>query len=431
MKFIKSFKYKISKDFAYTLLGNIFYAGINFISLALIARFLGPYQFGDFSLLYAILSMIVIIIDFGMGVSVVKFSSEFYSQKKFEEFRGLFSISFKIKLYISILVFIIGIVSSQLISTVILNNANLTIPLILVFIGGIGLSLFDFMKLYFQSKQEFGKYSLYLIISASLQFILIILISNFFFLNLLNSIFIFCLIPFILFFVMLVLIDKSIIFSNVKAQNYKKILNFNIYIIISSLCAMLYNRIDLFFLNSLLSNNSVGLYSAAYQTAIMITLLTNSISFILLPKISSLLKPKEIRDAYKNILKYFSLVYLIIIPIAFITPFLMIFLYGIEYSQSISIFQILIFSIGLSIIINPLSILIYKVNKPYIITITLLCEIIFIILFEPLFIHLFYEYGVVYINIITHVIALTVNIAYLYYRLYINDSDLEESLKLI
>ena len=181
---------------------------------------------------------------------------------------------------------------------------------------------------------------------------------------------------------------------------------------------MFFNRIDLFFLNSFLNPSAVGIYSAAFQMAQIIALLTNSITFILLPKISELINLQTIKKTFKMIIVFSSLLYTITIPIIIFSPFLIPLILTNIYSQSITIFQMLILSFGMSFIINPLSILLYKIDKPKIITISVIVQLTIILVGDPIFILFFQIYGVVYISLITHVFALLFITLYLYYNLF-------------
>jgi len=181
---------------------------------------------------------------------------------------------------------------------------------------------------------------------------------------------------------------------------------------------MFFNRIDIFYLNFFLSPIFVGYYSVSFQIANIITIITNSLTFILLPKISSLKDLDMIRSSYKKILIYCSILYLFIIPIIFLAPFLIQLVYTKVYNDSIPIFQILILSIGTSLIINPLSTILYRINQPKVLMIIIIIELLLILILEPFFIIIFQIYGVVLINIINHLIALLGLIIYLYFKLY-------------
>ncbi len=416
------FKSKAQIDLIYIFLGNTTFAGISFINMTLIARYLGPYEYGNFSLLYAILSIIIIISDFGLGISLVKFYSEFISKGEFDKTSNLIKISFMVRLISSLIICICGIIFSYTISKYILNNVKLTISLVIIFIGGIGISLFEFIKTYLQSKQKFKNYVVYINFYNILNLILLLILIFHSSLTVLSAIIIYSILPFLIFIIAFLLIDNTFLFSKSTNLKYKKIMKFNIFVIITNLCSMFFNRIDLFYLNLFMDSSAVGFYSAGYQMTQIITILTNSITFILLPKISSLTNIKEIKNTYKLILKYSTLLFIAIIPLIFIAPYILLLILSDTYVNSIPIFQILIPVVGLSFIINPLSTIIYKIDKPKILTLIIIIELMIIVVFEPFFIIIFEIFGVVYIYIITHVIALVFLILYLYFQLFIGDN---------
>lgn len=419
MEFFNIFRSKSTRDLFYTFIGNSAFSGINFIIIVLIARFLGPNEFGNFSLLYATLSIIILISDFGMGVSIVKFSSEYYSKNELKKIEILLKNSFKLRLFLSLIICIIGIILYNIISVHILNNEKLMLSVIFVFIGGIGVSLFEFIKTYFQSKQSFKKYSIYINIYSFINLISILILIYFSMLTVLSAIITYSIVPFIVFGITILLINNKFLFLKNDNFNYRKFMKFNFYIIISNLCSMFFNRIDLFFLNAFLNPTAVGFYSAAFQISLLMAIFTNSITFTLLPKVSVLTNVEEIKNIYKKILKYSSILYFITIPIILIAPLIVPLVFTNLYFQSIQIFQILVLSFGMSFIINPLATILYKVNKPEILTIIIIVQLIIIIIGDPIFIILFQIYGVAYISLITHIISLIYITLYLYYYFFL------------
>ncbi|MHA1251267.1 MAG: lipopolysaccharide biosynthesis protein [Candidatus Helarchaeota archaeon] len=410
---------KISKNIIFIFIGNLIYAFVSFINQSFLAVNLGPSKYGNFSLLYAILNIILILSSFGLDISFVRFGAEYYSNKEMYEFIQLSKFTLKIRIITLIFIVFFGIIFSPLISKFLLKNELLISSLTFIFLGSFGYSLFEFIKTFLQSKQDFKKYIICINLYIFLILFFLFILKIFSALNLLNSVLVFSFTPYIV----LLISSFFIKFNFFKKKNkkkipYKKILFFNIYIIISNICSMFFNRIDIFYLNFFLSPIFVGYYSVSFQIANIITIITNSLTFILLPKISSLKDLDMIRSSYKKILIYCSILYLFIIPIIFLAPFLIQLVYTKVYNDSIPIFQILILSIGTSLIINPLSTILYRINQPKVLMIIIIIELLLILILEPFFIIIFQIYGVVLINIINHLIALLGLIIYLYFKLY-------------
>lgn len=417
MTLIALLKSKIIKDFSYALLGNLFYAGLVFFANALIARELGPTGFGDFSLLYTIIFMITIFSDFGLSISIAKFLPEYYSRNQEDKASNILNLSFIIKLVGSTIIAIIGIIFSWAISHYLLRDTRLLIPLIIVFIGGIGLSLYELLSNLFQAKQEFLTYSVYVGLRGFFifSFILILVFSSS--LSILTSIVIFSFVPTVIFLLTLILnsgFNISDISLKLERENLLEFIKFNFYLIIANIASIFISRIDIFYINFFLGSESVGYYSVASQLIQIIIIITNSLTLILLPKVSELTSLAEIRQAFYGILKYSLLLFMGIFPFILSGPFLITLIYSPSYEPAIFLFQLLAFGFGMSLIINPLSTLVYKFNKPKIIALMVVVRLLLILIFEPLFLIFFQLSGVGFVTILNFSFALTYIIVYLF-----------------
>jgi O-antigen/teichoic acid export membrane protein len=417
MKIISFLKSNLIKDFSYTFLGNVVYAGLMFVVNAIIARELGPSKFGVFSLLYALLLMITIFSDFGLSTSIAKFLPEYYAQKQDKKATHLLNLSLKIKLIGSSLLAVIGIILSPILSSFLLGDPQLTIYLIVVFAGGIGLSLYELLSIYFQAKQRFGVYSLYISFRAFIIFGMTLFCLLFSLLTILTSILLFTIIPSFV-FLLTFLYGKGFDFSfETDKKDISEFIKFNIYIIIANVAGILISRIDLFYINYFLDAESVGYYSVANQLIQIIAIITTSITIILLPKVSKLTEISAIKSTFHKILKYAILLYICVFPLILAAPFLISLIYTSEYIPSIILFQLLALAFGLGFIINPLSTLVYKFNKSKIIAIMVLVRLSLIIFLEPIFLIFLQLNGIGVIYILNFSFALIYILLYLQYYL--------------
>jgi O-antigen/teichoic acid export membrane protein len=94
----------------------------------LVARFLGPAEFGIFSIAIATISMIADIADFGTNTGIVRFIPKYLNEKTTDAYK-LLKLSLEIKAVVWLIVLIVGISSASLIAELILKKPELTFPL--------------------------------------------------------------------------------------------------------------------------------------------------------------------------------------------------------------------------------------------------------------------------------------------------------------
>jgi O-antigen/teichoic acid export membrane protein len=141
-----------------------------------------------------------------------------------------------------------------------------------------------------------------------------------------------------------VLINKKIKFKKQKFYLPKAFWNFAIFVHLSTIAFFFSDKIDQLLILDKLNIYELGLYYAALQTAMLIRFIPLLIGNILLPTFSNLLAINEaalILAAYKEIIKYTTL---IVVPIALIFIFFsrdILSLFGEEYRENYNILIIL------------------------------------------------------------------------------------------
>jgi len=169
----------------------------------------------------------------------------------------------------------------------------------------------------------------------------------------------------------------SIIIKNYKLFSYIKQFDFNYFIqiyklgfwvFLSSLAVMVIMRLDIMMLQKMSNSLEVGYYSVAMNLAMIFPLITTSLVTTLLPKMDEFLKNHTVKEYVKRVLSNTKYVIGILIILELISPFVIKILFGEQYIESISVFQILLVAFTFGVIINPISLVMYSINKAYLLT---------------------------------------------------------------
>src|SRR5258707_10059407 len=91
-----------------TVVGNTLATGLSAIALILISRMLGPVQFGEFSVGFAIIMILNRLNDFGLNTTITKFASR--SAQDQESVQNIFGYTLKVKLVFSIILIVTGLI---------------------------------------------------------------------------------------------------------------------------------------------------------------------------------------------------------------------------------------------------------------------------------------------------------------------------------
>ncbi len=315
------------------LLGMAFYI--------LLARYLGPSDFGLFSLSIVVLALTADIGNLGINTGIVNFVSKYFTSDHQKSLKYL-KLGFILKVTISLITLTVGFVLSPTISRNIFEKPELITAIRLVFLGVGTTWLFSFTTSYYQASQKFISWGLIQIFTNSLRLLGVIFAVSWFVLDLNISVVLYIIAPFIGFLVSTINIPFDFIKERVDGETKRDFVNYNKWVAVFGGVSAFSSRVDTFVLGKLVTTYSLGLYSAANQLVQVVPQLIGAIGTVVAPKFSSF-------DSDKKMLVYFKKLQLMVIGIAGVmmlsTPVVKLIInafFGSEYGQSYPIFVILI-----------------------------------------------------------------------------------------
>lgn len=420
-EFAQISKSRIVRDTTVVFIGNMVGAFLGIISMVLITRVLGPEQFGLFSVAFAFMMIASQFSDFGLNIGSVRFAT-LYLQNERLKADLIFKVSLKIKLIIGMLVFLIGFVFSESLAIHVFGKPELSFPLKLAFIGALGTSMAGFITIILQAKQFFYKYAFVNLIIPLGKLTIIGLLFLTLKLNLFSALSAFVILPFMAFLIgSLVIPNDFLKASGNEGEMVRKLFHFNKWILLSVFCVSIYTRLDVLMLTYFKSAEIVGQYSAGYNLGFGFSILLGSFTAVLLPVISKLTSKQEILNYTKKTLKITLLLAIIFTPILFLAKPLILLIYGVSYSNSAVVFQILFIRFLLTLIVNPVSMVMYSMNKPSIGAYGNLLQLIFNFTGNYLFIPSYGLFGAAMVSLATDIFGGL----FILYFIYINYKSMD------
>jgi len=361
-------KSKTLQDLLKVLSGNIVAQGIGFLTIIVISRDLGADQYGIFSLLLAIFTISVQISDFGISTSYVKYVSENLSKSK-----DIFFTIIITKIILSLFIILILYFIAQDLSGFFFNTAYYTQIIQFISFAILFHSIFSVVIANFQAQQKFKEFALLNILHNFFKFLSVMMITILF-LQKHHLVYFLYTFAFSVILVLMLLVIKYkhyIKYNNLKFnfKHFIEIYKLGFWIFLSSLAVMIIMRLDIMMLQKMSSSKEVGYYSVAMNLAMIFPLITASLVTTLLPKLDEFLRSNSIKKYVYSILSKVKYVIVMLLIIEILAPFIIKIIFGCEYHNSIKVFQILIIAFTFGIIVNPISLLFYKLNKAYWLTI--------------------------------------------------------------
>ena len=333
--------------------GSAFYRLVLFLEKILLSRYLGPHDFGVFSLSISIVNLALFFMYLGIPTACIRFYSLYLVKGEFEKINGLIKFSrmfsYTAGITTSIAVFILANKLGTFYNSLLLGTMIKIISpsIFLLLYTDVVASLYMGMS---NPWYKFSREALYGIVQISFYTIGVLLLFN------------------ILYFPISYLISALIIFF-IASFKYPKLykdyscvieirewLLYSLPIAFTSIFALFLGRVDNLILGKLIDMKNVGIYSVAYSLALLLRFVLVVASEAYFPLASSLSAEKSF-SSLENLLKRTSeWVILITMPLFVIAfnyadKFIHLF-FGANYSASIVPFRVLLVGHAFTILVG-------------------------------------------------------------------------------
>lgn len=359
-KLLKSATFRQSQI---TIVGTLINGALGALFYIILARFLGPSNFGLFTIALTTQVLIADIADIGTNTGLVRFVSLNLVQNK-EKANKFLKLSLEIKLIAWIVSLFVIFILAPIIATYLFHNGELTSLLRLSALGVGGALLFSFATSALQAYQKYFLWSIINILTNGLRLVLVLILGYYLVLNLENSLIVYILLPFFGFFLTLfILPTRLIIASKNEFKLTSELFKYNIPVAIFTIIAAFSSRVDVYLTAALLSAKDVGIYGAANQLVQVMPQLVSALGLVSSPKFASFQTNQQMMIYFKKlqifvvglcILSLLAIpIFVYLIPILFgsayqeaVIPFIILFIAMVVFLFSIPVHHSVIFYFG-------------------------------------------------------------------------------------
>jgi O-antigen/teichoic acid export membrane protein len=353
-----------ARDTYILFIGNLISAFFSFIFTLLVARGLSVPEFGVFSAVVNLVTMIASFSDIGISSGLINFVAEAHAKKDHKSINRYIKSALILKLLtVSILAILVlvfsSFVSNRLLATNDIRMAYWVSGLSVAFIfWAVFPSILQAQKKFVQSVAV----DLSLVVTRVVITFLVMIIGG---LTLFGIFGAFTIASFFSILAGFIFVGTCFVFTKAKREHYAKLLKFSGWLGVNKVISSISGRIDVQMLAAVAGATVTGYYSISSKLVMFIVVLTSSFSAVLAPRLASF-GNKEKEKAY--IKKAFwvipPIIIGIIIWIIIAEPFITI-LFGQKYLAAVPIFKALAASMIPFILTAPaVPTIIYAMKKP-------------------------------------------------------------------
>ena len=357
-KILKIIRTKTLRQSVVTATGTIINGVIGWIFYILVARNLGPSNFGIFSVATATIGLLSSIFNVGVDTGLVRFVGKYISSDKEKAFRFM-RLGLKVKIISGVALITIGWFLIPFFAYTVLDKPGLLFPLRLSLIGAFGWLLSFFVTSCLQATQKFFSWVGLNIFMTSLRLFAVLGLIYFGISNINFSLYAYIYSPFIGFLLGITFLPK---FFKVKDEGSiaKEFFHYNKWVAIFTVIAAISSRLDIYLSTRLLSLSDLGIYSVANNLSSIVSEIVLALATVVAPKLASFVSVIDAKRYLKKLQLF--VIALSVFGVAFGIPlsyYVIPKLYGLSYTPSILPFSILLISQAIFLISVPVHTSIY------------------------------------------------------------------------
>lgn len=350
-------------------------AVIGFIYTILLARSLGPVNFGVYSALTALAAIVYSLGDMGISSAIINF----LPKKDSDRYRYL-STSFWIQFAIGCLILFLFIVGSAIHEYIV--PGSLKTDLLLAGALSFNYLLIVYTQGIFTAERRFWSYSASQIIDSVVKIIIVLVIFRMGNLSIGSAITANIISTLVALFATFGKDLNTIEFNFFKGE-FWKIFNFSKWIAVSRVFTVMISRIDILLLNLLAGSYVTGIYSAASRVSILFAMMASGLNSVINPRLSSFDNHKKTFEYTKKLLWLVTGIAVVMVTTSFFAQPIIFLVYGQKYLESVNVFRYLILAMIpflYSVVTN--SVLIYSLNQLNFYTILMVIQTTSIVLID-------------------------------------------------
>ncbi len=368
------------------MVGSLVASGLSAISLILITRQLGPAKFGEFSVGFAILLILVRLNDLGMTNVVQKYAAREEDRAKANK---IFSFATRVRLIGTLVIWVSGLLLARPIADLL----NFSEPLIiyLAFFLSTGISMYEHIQAMLQSLHRFGQAAWINILQAIAK---VLGAAVLFFTASHATVPIFA---WYVFAPALPLLFLPIYFPKWvkirlqdKFSDQKKLLTVMAgHSAVAFIAAGIIENIDVLFVQRYLSTYEAGLLGGVGRVALLFSILAYALSSVLNPRVAKYTNAKDLRAFFKKAWLMAGAAMLFLIAYLPFSKLILLYTIGEQYLPGLDIMNILVASSLMTVAVVPFIAFFFSIDRPWYFSVSGLTQLAIILVGNGVFVPIY------------------------------------------
>ncbi|MEK6809670.1 MAG: oligosaccharide flippase family protein [Nanoarchaeota archaeon] len=362
---------KIIRGAGLILTANVIASLISYGARVVLARKLGPEEYGLFASVLAFISFFLFFRDLGLGTALVNYIAKSRVQEKYNGIKTAIVSVFLMQLLTSSVFVIMAIIFSEFLSVHYFKVPESRIVLLIMVISVMTTILYGIIKELLNAFQKNLFYSLLEPAKNFFIFLPTILLLHYGY-GIMAAAIPYTFVSVILFFIFLPFVYKELSFFKHKLENLKgttkELLLFGLPLMAADIGGKVIGYTDTLMLTYYSSLSEVGIYNVILPSALFFIQISRSVSAIIFPISTELHLKKDMAKLAQGISLLYKYCFALVIPVifalfAFVDKFLLLF-FGQEYVSGALAFRILLVGCMFFVLTSVNNVIISSMGQP-------------------------------------------------------------------
>ncbi len=353
----------LSQQTALVFAGKMTGACLGFVMSLIVARWMGPEEFGLFSLFIVILILGNDVLGDGLNPGVVRYYA-MYSRTDSLKASEVLTNALILRLLLGVPVVVVGLAVGTQLAEKAFQNQDYVAPVLLGLVGSFGAALWSFNLSVWQAREEFRRYGVMVALVNLVRIVSlpVLMFAGYVTLGVIMglhvAVFYLCALS------GLWMLRGHLAAARINGPLLRELFRFSKWPAMASLCFLLQVNLGVPVLNYVVGSREAGLYGAGSSLLMGVDFLTVSLLTTLLPKVSQLTGLEQCRAYVQRSFPLYLLIATAIVPLLFFARSLVLLLFGPAYEGTIPVFQVLFVGTLGTLVTHPLYLVLYTMNRP-------------------------------------------------------------------
>ena len=397
------------RDIAVTYSGTVIGSGIGFIIQLYLQKALGPGDYGILGLATSVGSLAGVLTDVGLSDAMIRFAGR-YRKDDPDKAMARCTAALLARLVLTVLVSIVGFLIARWIAVGLYGKPELAEPLVWVFLGMAGGSLYGYWTYFIQAYERFITRSAVNVAVAVIRLLAVIGLSASALLSPTSMIIVDAAVNLTGFLIGLAFSPRGLLrfaaprYRETIRTGLRELIPYCKYTGVLIIGDTIFNETDTLMLGHFVDVQAVGVYRVAWTYVMIVTFLNIAAGSVIFPKLSQLSAPGDIGTFLRECTPTLFLLGAITVPYA-IGIYFWLPWYDDRYIAALPVFYILYAGLLFDLVAGSLSLALFSLDRPGILTAVSIFKIVLNIVANVVLIAAYGVIGAAIATLITRVLG--------------------------